>query len=185
MEQQNVALQLAQITVMVFAGESYVFPEPERGKKGKRVFFCGKFYFYKDQRRKAVLEDVQLSGEPAFQRDHVTLLADEPSVDLRKKMFICFLGKREIIFLPCQESFGLVGQLIQVVILPDAYDRVGIQIPLRDEAAGIGFFIACISGGIGIFRMTGNVPGNVFRKMVYQIFAFDFHCGDLLGVLSK
>ena len=146
---------------MIGAGKGDVFSEPGRRGKGKRFFFGGEFHFRKGQGSQVSFKKIQLCRQAAGKRDHIPLLADQPSVDLGQEMLVSLSGERKIVFFPRHQAAGFISEFIAVIVPPDADDGRNIQIPLLDDPAGI------------LFQMI--------RKMRDQVFAFNLHGRYLLN----
>ena len=146
---------------MIGAGKGDVFSEPGRRGKGKCFFFGGEFHFRKGQGSQVSFKKIQLCRQAAGKRDHIPLLADQPSVDLGQEMLVSLSGERKIVFFPRHQAAGFISEFIAVIVPPDADDGRNIQIPLLDDPAGI------------LFQMI--------RKMRDQVFAFNLHGRYLLN----
>ena len=96
-------------------------------------------------------------------RDAVALFCDNASVCLFEQMVVGFLGKRKIVFFTHHQTFGFVGQDVVISIPADTDNRFGAEISLLKCAVRISL--------------------KVIRKLMDQIFAFNFH-GKVLLIRS-
>lgn len=134
-----------------------IFPEP--GGRTERIGTCfvREFDFGKKQAFAGFIKYIQFDGKTILHRDQITSLGDQFAVDFFFQMGITFCTERQVVFFPCHQAAGFVGEDIVVVLTADADDRFAAEIALLDQNTAAGFKIR--------------------RKIFFidQIFSFNFH----------
>ena len=149
-------LSQSQAAVLIFAGKCHIPAEPVRRDEFFGLLLCLKFHFCQTEPFVDAGEEIQFDSKAgAFYGDPVTALGQDDAVGFGEKMVIGLLRQGKIVFFPFQKAFGLIGELVLLILLSDPHHRFCAQIGLLDGTGG---------------------PGSVVcRQCGHQIFAFDFH----------
>ena len=100
-----------------------IFPEP--GGRTERIGTCfvREFDFGKKQAFAGFIKYIQFDGKTILHRDQITSLGDQLAVDFFFQIGITFCTERQVVFFPCHQAAGFVGEVIVVVMTADAVDR--------------------------------------------------------------